>query len=141
MGLLSHAVAFGLGYALATPGGRKQAQKLQAQATDLMHRPEVKQLQERAKTTAGKKVQAAKSRLGNHGESSNGTAGAFGASAAADDLEATGPGPVPAPTPSTAHEPTGTGGFTGTTVAEDSEAVRLGLSTPPATPDRDEKPS
>ena len=39
MGLVSHALAFGLGYVLGRPGGRQQVVQLGQQVTELADKP------------------------------------------------------------------------------------------------------
>jgi hypothetical protein len=60
MGLVSHALAFGLGYVLGRPGGRQQVVQLGHQVTELADKPEVKRLAARGRELANDKALAAK---------------------------------------------------------------------------------
>ena len=60
MGLVSHALAFGLGYVLGRPGGRQQVVQLGQQVTELADKPEVKRLAARGRELATDKANAAK---------------------------------------------------------------------------------
>ena len=60
MGLVSHALAFGLGYVLGRPGGRQQVVQLGQQVTELADKPEVKRLAARGRELANDKAHAAK---------------------------------------------------------------------------------
>jgi hypothetical protein len=60
MGLLTHAVAFGLGYLLGRPGGKEQVMQLRHQVTELAEKPEVKRLAERGRGMAVERAQAAR---------------------------------------------------------------------------------
>jgi hypothetical protein len=174
MGLVTHAIAFGLGYALATPEGRARLTGLRDQGAELARRPEVKQVREKAWDAVGDAGLAARNRLaarragssdsGSSGSAPSGTAasgtaasGTAASGAAATGGTGTGDSPATAaPTP-VAVVPTPGAGVTGdsvddtvlgevgpenisgTTVAEDTRAVVLGLpdadpelATPPA---------
>jgi hypothetical protein len=184
MGLVTHAIAFGLGYALATPEGRARLTGLRDQGAELARRPEVKQVREKAWDAVGDAGLAARNRLaarragssdtGSSGSALSGTAasgtaasgtaasgtaesGTAASGAAATGGTGTGDSPATAaPTP-VAVVPTPGAGVTGdsvddtvlgevgpenisgTTVAEDTRAVVLGLpdadpelATPPA---------
>ena len=60
MGLVSHALAFGLGYVLGRPGGRQQFVQMGQQVTELAEKPEVKRLAARGRELANDKAHAAK---------------------------------------------------------------------------------
>jgi hypothetical protein len=60
MGLVSHALAFGLGYLLGRPGGRQQVVQLGHQVTELAEKPEVKRLAARGRELANDRAHAAK---------------------------------------------------------------------------------
>ena len=60
MGLVSHALAFGLGYVLGRPGGRQQVVQLSHQVTELAEKPEVKRLATKGRELATEKAHAAK---------------------------------------------------------------------------------
>ncbi len=59
MGLISHGIAFGLGYAVARPDGRRQ---LRERLLELSRRPEVTRMTERGRTIAVDRVRAATTR-------------------------------------------------------------------------------
>jgi hypothetical protein len=60
MGLVSHALAFGLGYLLGRPGGRQQFVRMGQQVSELAEKPEVKRLAARGRDLANDKAHAAK---------------------------------------------------------------------------------
>jgi hypothetical protein len=53
MGLISHAIAAGIGYYAGQPEGRRQLEKLRRQAVEYAHGPEVKRLRERGWDAVG----------------------------------------------------------------------------------------
>jgi hypothetical protein len=63
MGLGTHALAFGLGYALGHPTGRERARQVPGQLRELAARPETAQLAEKGKSLAGQAVQTVKQRV------------------------------------------------------------------------------
>ena len=172
MGLVTHAIAFGLGYALATPEGRARLTGLRDQGAELARRPEVKQVREKAWDAVGDAGLAARNRLAARrtgssdtgssgsalsGTASSGTASSGTASSGTASSGGTGTGDSPAtaaPTPVAVVPTPGAGdtsvddtvlgevgpeNISGTTVAEDTRAVVLGLpdadpelATPPA---------
>jgi hypothetical protein len=67
MGLTSHLIAFGLGYALGTPDGRRRV-------VELANRPEVKQAKEKAWDVAGDAGLAARNKLRSRSSSGGGEA-------------------------------------------------------------------
>jgi len=85
MGLVSHAIAAGIGYALATPAGRERVRKVPEQVRQLAARPEATRLTEKGKSIAGQAVQTAKQRLGR-----SDTSGSTGASGTATTTSGTG---------------------------------------------------
>lgn len=121
-------MAFGVGYAVATPEGRRQLASLQAQVTQLLRRPEAKQLRERGWDIAGDKALAARnwvqsrSRATASGEQPRRMfrrGGSATTTTAADSgFDGTDAGLT---------------GFTGSTVAEDSDAVITGRTVAPPT--------
>ncbi len=150
MSLLTHALAAGVGYLLGQPERRRA---VQARVTELAQRPEAQQLKERGQALAGQaaqtakeRAQTAKERLGNSGNAGDpATGGGTGGGRAAQNLRGLGKrlrpggrqsepeGAVVVVEEYTVADTTGTGpeGFGGRTLAEDSEAARLG--TPPPT--------
>jgi hypothetical protein len=147
MGLVTHAIAFGLGYALATPEGRARLSGLRDQGAELAQRPEVKQVREKAWDAVGDAGLAARNRLtarraGSTGSGSAGSTGSAGAAPAGGTPSTTTPAPVAVvPTPGaggtadtsvddTVLGEVGPERIAGTTVAEDTRAVVLGLPDP-----------
>lgn len=63
MRLISHALAFGLGYTVSRPDGRQRLTELGRQTLELSRRPEVKRLRERGWDLAGDGLLAARNRL------------------------------------------------------------------------------
>jgi hypothetical protein len=145
MGLTTHAIAFGLGYALATPEGRARLVGLRDQGAELAKRPEVKQVRERAWDAVGDAGLAARNKLtarraGSTGSGSSGTA-LTGGTGTGDSPATAAPAPVAVvPTPGAGAADTsvddtvlgevGPERLAGTTVAEDTRAVVLGLPEP-----------
>jgi hypothetical protein len=114
MGLLSHGLAFALGYAMAQPQSRARLAQAGRQAADLAQRPEVVRLREQGRQLAVEQAQSIKQKV------------AYRTSHFP---------PSPNSAPSSA--------LGGTTVMEDSEAAVLGTpvvrppeATPPSTPVR-----
>ena len=114
--VFKYAVAAAVGYYVGRPNGRWQVQRLREQAVELVRGPRAKQLKERGWDIAVERASAAIKRA--QRRRANGSAAALDLSdtasrrfgdAAASELS----------------------GFGGRTVAEDTEAVRLGI-TPPA---------
>ena len=60
MGLVSHALAFGIGYLVGRPGGRQQVARLGQQVSELADKPEVKRLVAQGRELASDKALAAK---------------------------------------------------------------------------------
>lgn len=150
MGLTTHAIAFGLGYALATPEGRARLVGLRDQGAELARRPEVKQVRERAWDAVGDAGLAARNKItarrsgttgtGSSGTGSSGTA-LTGGTGTGDSPATAAPAPVAVvPTPGAGAADTsvddtvlgevGPDRLAGTTVAEDTRAVVLGLPEP-----------
>jgi hypothetical protein len=150
MGLTTHAIAFGLGYALATPEGRARLVGLRDQGAELAKRPEVKQVRERAWDAVGDAGLAARNKInarrtgstgsGSSGATSTGTA-LTGGTGTGDSPATAAPAPVAVvPTPGAGAADTsvddtvlgevGPERLAGTTVAEDTRAVVLGLPEP-----------
>lgn len=136
MGLVTHAIAFGLGYALATPEGRARLTGLRDQGAELARRPEVKQVRERAWDAVGEVGLTARNRLAARRAGSSG-----GGTGTGDSPAAAAPAPVAVvPTPGAGAVDTsvddtvvgevGPENIAGTTVAEDTRAVVLGLPEP-----------
>lgn len=63
MGLISHGLAFGLGYTIGRPDGRRQLTELGRKAAELTNHPEVKRLRERGWDLAGNTARAARTKL------------------------------------------------------------------------------
>lgn len=74
MGMISHGVVFGLGYACARPEGRRQLLVLREQVLQLARRNEVTQLRDRAWHVATRKVKAANVSLTQKAHRGSGTA-------------------------------------------------------------------
>jgi len=145
MGLVTHAIAFGLGYALATPEGRARLTGLRDQGAELARRPEVKQVRERAWDVVGEAGLTARNRLaarraGSSGAGSSGDT-STGGTGTGDSPATAAPAPVAVvPTPGAGGADTsvddtvvgevGPENIAGTTVAEDTRAVVLGLPEP-----------
>jgi hypothetical protein len=116
MSVFKYAVAAAVGYYVGRPNGRRQVQRLREQAVELVRGPRAKQLKERGWDIAVERTSAAIKRA--QRRRANGSATALELSDTASQ-----------PSGGVAEsEPTG---FGGRTVAEDTEAVRLGI-TPPA---------
>jgi hypothetical protein len=145
MGLTTHAIAFGLGYALATPEGRARLVGLRDQGAELVKRPEVKQVRERAWDVVGDAGLAARNRINARrtGTTGSGSSGATstGGTGTGDSPATAAPAPVAVvPTPGAGAADTsvddtvlgevGPERLAGTTVAEDTRAVVLGLPEP-----------
>ncbi len=63
MGLTRYALAFGLGYTLGQPDGRRRLTGLGQQAVELAKRPEVTRLRERGRDLAADSLRAARKKL------------------------------------------------------------------------------
>ena len=63
MGLLSHGLAFALGYAVAQPQGRARLAQAGRRAADLAQRPEVVRLREQGKQLAAEQAQTIKQKV------------------------------------------------------------------------------
>jgi hypothetical protein len=63
MGLLSHGLAFGLGYMASRPGGRRRLGELRAKGAGLLRHPEVRRLRERGWDGAGEQARVVKRRI------------------------------------------------------------------------------
>ena len=63
MGLASHGLALGIGYLLGQPQGRERLRKVGQQATDLTRRPEVARLREQTRSVAAEKVEAVRQKV------------------------------------------------------------------------------
>lgn len=145
MKLLSHGLAFALGYALGQPGGRARIAQAGRQAADLAQRPEVMRLREQGKHLAVGQAQSIKQKVlsGSKGDSDG----------AADRDDAGSSVAVPRGglrTPKwrsrfsrsrnvhfpPSENPTPPSALGGTTVTEDSEAAVLGMpvARPPEEP-------
>ena len=116
MSVFKYAVAVAVGYYVGQPNGRRQVQRLREQAVELVRGPRAKQLKERGWDIAVERTSAAVKRA--QGRRANGSAAALDLSDTASRL-------------SGGAAESGPTGFGGRTVAEDTEAVRLGI-TPPA---------
>jgi len=114
--VFKYAVAAAVGYYVGQPNGRRQVQSLREQAVELVRGPRAKQLKERGWDIAVERTSAAIKRA--QRRRANG-------SPAALELSDTASQPSGGVAES---EPTG---FGGRTVAEDTEAVRLGITPPP----------
>lgn len=88
MGLGSHAIALGIGYALGHPAGQERARKVPQQIRQLAARPETAELAEKGRSFAGQAVQTAKQRLGRSDTSD--TSDAPGASGSASTTSGAG---------------------------------------------------
>lgn len=140
MGLLSHGLAFALGYAVAQPEGRARLAQAGRQAADLAQRPEVVRLREQGRRLAVDQAQSVKQKVVSG--SKGGTEGDTEGAAASDDRAAAGKGRGRLRAPQwrprfprsrTAHfppsqNPDPPSALGGTTVMEDSEAVVLGTA-------------
>jgi len=139
MSLLTHALAAGVGYLLGQPERRRA---VQARVTELAQRPEAQQLKEKGQALAGQAAQTAKEqaqtarqRLSSGDSTTGGPAQSL--RGLGRKLRPGSRGTEPEGTvvveEYTVVDTTGKGpdGFGGRTLAEDSEAVRLG--TPPPT--------
>jgi hypothetical protein len=114
--VFKYAVAAAVGYYVGQPNGRRQVQGLREQAVELVRGPRAKQLKERGWDIAVEHTSAAIKRA--QRRRANG-------SPAALELSDTASQPSGGVAES---EPTA---FGGRTVAEDTEAVRLGITPPP----------
>jgi hypothetical protein len=110
MGLTKYGLAFGIGYHLGQPYGRRHVRWLRQQIIGLARRPAVRNLRERGWDIAGEYALDASNLVARklHGRSK----------APADTRP-----PADLATPAT--------GFDGRTVAEDSEAAITGIAPPP----------
>lgn len=141
MGTIRYAIAAGIGYYAGQPEGRRQLATLRRRAVELARGPEARRLRERGWDLVGDGARTAVAKARSVKKSA--------ATAPDDDAAAPTPRRVlrdwstwrrRRPDPAAAADPTaGTeparpdtaAGFNGTTVAEDSKAAVLGLSTPP----------
>jgi hypothetical protein len=103
MGLVSHALAFGLGYVLGRPGGRQQVVQLGHQVTELADKPEVKRLAARGRELANDKAHAAKNVVTARVSRKTSDSGSVATPSATPSTATT-----PSGTPSTATTPSGT---------------------------------
>jgi hypothetical protein len=155
MGLLSHGLAFALGYAIGQPQGRARLAQAGRQAADLAQRPEVVRLREQGKQLAVEQAQSIKQKVVS-GSKSDAEGESEGAGS--DDRGAAAMAPRNGlrarnwrrrfSRSRTAHfppsqDPAPPSALAGTTVMEDSEAAVLGTpvvrppeATPPSTPVR-----
>ncbi|MDT7554126.1 MAG: hypothetical protein QOI16_2662 [Pseudonocardiales bacterium] len=118
--LFKYVVAAAAGYYLGQPHGRRLVQRLRQEATELVHSPRATQLKERGWDIAGDRASGAvKLVRRKRTNASTGAPDPDGGSAASDQ-----------PADAVAGAGTETG-FGGRTVAEDTQAVRTGI-TPPA---------
>jgi hypothetical protein len=156
MGLISHAIAVGIGYHFAQPTGRRQLTRLRRWVTDLARTPQVEQLREQAWERVGERAVAPRAGVANrlanirpasastptvddsdpatHGRRDRGLRGRgwrrarpYPAAPAGPDTDTATPDPGSARSTGV----TGASGFSGTTVAEDSHAVITGTPAPP----------
>jgi hypothetical protein len=148
MGIVGYAIAAGIGYYAGQPEGRRQLMTLRRQAAELARSPEVRRLRERGWDLVGDGALATRNFAAKARSKANPTGGAPDVEAAATTRSGPSrvlrgrrwrhrPRPDSAatvdPAPGTA-DPAGLdrpAGFSGTTVAEDSEAAILGISPPP----------
>lgn len=114
MGIFRYAVAAGIGYYAGQPEGRRQLTTLRRRAAELARSPEVRRLRERGWDLAGDAALATRNAAAKARRARPDSA------ATADPGAGTEPADLDRPV-----------GFNGTTVAEDSKAVTLGLSAPP----------
>ena len=148
MSLLSHGIAAGIGYLLATPQGRQRLNEVSRQAGEIAQRPEVARLQERGKALVAEKSEVVKQKVAERKASAS-TTDAGGAEGVGDTVRPRRNLQLPARLrrrSGAAHFPESTGvtppaSLGGTTVMEDSEAALLGTpvaprTDPPATPGR-----
>ena len=152
MGLVSHGIAVGLGYMLGRPEGRERLAQVGRQAADLRQRPEVVRLRERGKGLAVEQAQVVKQKVLARSKNAETSTGAedVGTPAAPENA---GPAAVARrrglldaswrprfSRAGAAHFPASEGitpptVLGGTTVAEDSQAARLGMDvTTPESP-------
>ncbi|HEY0811646.1 MAG TPA: hypothetical protein VGE11_00070 [Pseudonocardia sp.] len=117
MSLFKYVVAAAAGYYLGQPSGRRQIQRLRGQATELVHSPQATQLKERGWDIAGDRVSSAINLV--RRKRRNGSAADLDAGATATDRLSNG-------APGSGTET----GFSGRTVAEDTQAVRTGITPP-----------
>jgi hypothetical protein len=116
MGLVSHALAFGLGYVLGRPGGRQQVVQLGHQVTELADKPEVKRLAARGRELANDKAHAAKNVVTARVSRKSSDSGSVA---------------TPSTTPSTATTPSATPSTATTPSATPSTATTPSTVTPP----------
>jgi hypothetical protein len=147
MGIFRYAVAAGIGYYAGQPEGRRQLTTLRRRAAELARSPEVRRLRERGWDLAGDAALAtrnaaakARSKGNPAGGAPDGEAAAITRSAPRSVLRAWSswrrarPDSAATADPGAGTEPADLDrpvDFSGTTVAEDSKAVTLGLSAPP----------
>jgi hypothetical protein len=115
--LFKYVVAAAAGYYFGQPHGQRVVQRLRRQATELVHSPQATQLKERGWDIAGDRASGAMNLV--RRKRANGSAAdpdASGTASVFSDAVA-GPGTET--------------GFGGRTVAEDSQAVRTGITPPP----------
>ncbi len=132
MNLISHAMAFGLGYTLGRPDGRRALGRLGTRATRLARRPEVVELRERGWDLAAERAAALRSAVGRRSRRA-------GSGEAVDAQDRGGHRPEPGrpgTVPTDSDTATPPSGFGGRTVAEDSHDLIVGRRVPPpASPD------
>ncbi|QJY47540.1 hypothetical protein [Pseudonocardia broussonetiae] len=151
MSLLRYALVAAAGYYAGQPAGRRQLDKLMGQAKEAAQSPKAAELTERGKTLAGQgaaravgKVKGATSSVTSRSSSSGTASSGTGATDPGIRTEAgsatpSGNGTLGTRTSGTGAAGTGTGTgaagsadpFDGRTVAEDSAAVRTGVTPPP----------
>ncbi len=116
MGLFTSALAFGAGYTLGKPVGREQAmsylQRARDQARSQASNPRAEQVLDRGRRIVADQLRVVAQRT---------DAGRGSPASDAPATTSTAPG-------------SGRGGFGGTTVAEDSDAVMLGMDAPSPSP-------
>lgn len=119
MSLFKYVVAAAAGYYLGQPHGQRLVRRLRGKATELVRSPQATQLKERGWDIAGDRASGAIILV--RRKRRNGSVAAQDAGGAAS------------PQPSDAAPAPGTAtGFGGRTVAHNSQAVRTGITPPPA---------
>jgi len=141
MGTFRYAIAAGIGYYAGQPEGRRHLATLRRRAVEFARGPEVRRLRERGWDLVGDGARAAVAKARTRKDSAGAAPdGEHAGTTGRRVLRGWGSWRRPRPDsaaladPAAGTDPARPGtaaGFNGTTVAEDSKAAVLGLSTPP----------
>lgn len=130
MSLLKYVVVGAVGYYLGQPRGREQVQRLYKQAEQKLRSPEADRIKQRGKEITRERATAARD-LMKRKAGSNGAVATDGSTTTAEPPSPTANAAVVDQTSPAPAGPDPETGFGGRTVAEDTEAVRTGVTPPP----------